>query len=85
MSLAPAVERSKGRTHEDVAVRVGLDAVRRLRENKVGQNFHPTCQVRPRPRLKIWKLDRDRHSLDYTRKVKTALKPTLASKSRPGD
>ncbi len=54
MSLALAVKRSRRRTHEDATVPISLDAVWKIGEKGIGQNFLPTSQVRPGLRLKIW-------------------------------
>ena len=59
--LAFAVQGSRWRTHEDVAVLVGLDAVGKLGELGIGENLRPSCQVEAVLRLKLRKLDGDWH------------------------
>ena len=72
MDLALAMEWSRRRTHEDVAMLVGLYAVGELSEGRVGQNLGPTSQVNPGLRGEIGKLDSDRHWGKYARIAKKA-------------
>ena len=72
MYLAFAVERSWRRTHEDVTVLVGLDAVRELCEFGIGQDPGPASEVEAGLGLEIRELDRDRHSVKIRQKWKKA-------------
>ena len=72
VNLALAMEGSRRRTHEDVAMLVGLYAVGELSEGRVGQNLGPTSQVNPGLRGEIGKLDGDRHWGKYARIAKKA-------------
>jgi len=72
VDLALTVERSRGRTHEDVTVLIGLDAIRELRQLRVNQELGPAGQVKPGLRRKVWKLDSDRHGQYYTSRRKNA-------------
>lgn len=59
--LTFAVQGSRWRTHEDVAVLVGLDAIREPGELGISENPRPSSQVEGGLGLKLGKLDRDRH------------------------
>ena len=75
--LAPTMERSRGRTHKDVAMLIGLDAIGELGKKRVGQNLGPTSQVELCLRSEIWQRDRDRHELKES--MKTASKQRVKS------
>jgi hypothetical protein len=75
--LAPTMERSRGRTHKDVAMLIGLDAIGELGKERVGQNLGPTSQVELCLRSEIWQRDRDRHELKES--MKTASKQRVKS------
>ena len=78
MNLALAMEGSRRRTHEDVAMLIGLDAVGELSEGRVGQNLGPTSQVNPGLRGEFGKLNGDRHRATYARNGKNACTRKLA-------
>ena len=61
MCLALAMEWSRGRTQEDVAILIGLDAIRKPGELLIRQNLGPTRQVEGGLRREVRKLDSDRH------------------------
>jgi len=61
LDLALAVERSWRRTHKEMAVLIGLDAIREFRELPVGQDRGPTSQVEPGLRSEVRKLYGNRH------------------------
>lgn len=67
INLALAVERSRRRTHENVTVLIGFDAIGELNEVLISQNLGPTSQVKPGLRLKIREFDSDWHGQYYTR------------------
>jgi hypothetical protein len=70
MDLALAMKRSWRRTHENVAMLIGLNAVGEPGEIRVGQNLGPTSQVNPGLRGKIREFDGDGHGGRYARKKK---------------
>jgi hypothetical protein len=70
--LALAVERSGRRAHEDVAVLVGLDAIRELGELRISKNFLPACEVKARLRFEVRELDSNRHAEKIRQKWKKA-------------
>ena len=57
--LAARVSVGRRRAHEDVTVPIGLDAVWKFREHRIGQNLAPANQVEPGLRLKIREFDSD--------------------------
>lgn len=70
--LAAPMAKSRRRGHKDMAVPIGLDAVRELRKNGISQNLSPTGQVKLGLRIKIRKLDCDWHQGKYARTAKNA-------------
>jgi hypothetical protein len=62
LALPIGVDKTWRRSHEDVSVSIGLDAVRKLRQARVRHDFCPTVQIESGLRLEIRKLDRDRHA-----------------------
>jgi len=61
MRLALAMERSRGWTHEDVAMLVSLDAVRKPGELLISQDLAPANQVEGGLRGEVWELNGKRH------------------------
>jgi hypothetical protein len=66
MDLALAMKRSWRRTHENVAMLIGLNAVGEPGEIRVGQNLGPTSQVNPGLRGEIREFDGDGHGGEDT-------------------
>ena len=65
--------RESGRgTHEDVTVPIRLHAVWESGELGIGQELGPSAQIQTRLRLKIEKLNRDRHAGKIRQKWKKA-------------
>jgi hypothetical protein len=60
--LAVPMKGSRRRTHKEVTVLIGLDAIGKLSELRVGQDLGPTSQVEPSLRSEIGKLNGDRHA-----------------------
>jgi hypothetical protein len=60
--LPVRVRKTWRRSHEEMSVPIGLDAVRELRQAWISRDFRPTIQVEPSLRLEIQELDRDRHT-----------------------
>ena len=61
MCLALAMERGRGRTHEDVAILIGLDAIRKPGELLISQTLGPARQVEGGLRTEVRTLNGDRH------------------------
>jgi hypothetical protein len=61
LNLALAMEGSGRRTHEDVTMLIGLDAMGEISESRISQNLGPTSQVNLGLRGDLGKLDGDRH------------------------
>ena len=70
--LALRVRKAWRWSHEDMAVAIGLDAVRQLRQARISRDFRPTIQVEPGLRFEIRKLDHDRHAGKIRQKWKKA-------------
>jgi hypothetical protein len=70
--LKARVTESWGRTHEDASETIGLDAIWESGELRIGEEFGPTAQIKPGLRLKIGKLDRDRHARKIRQKWEKA-------------
>ena len=68
--LAVSVKRSWRRSHKEVTVLVGLDAIGELRELGIGQDLGPTSQVELGLRSEIRKLNGDRHGTKIHQKRK---------------
>ena len=62
LALAVSVEKTWRRSHENMSMAIGLDSVRELCESRICREFSPASQVEAGLRLKIRKLDRDRHA-----------------------
>jgi hypothetical protein len=69
--LPVRVRKTWRRSHEDMSVAIGLEAVRELRQAWISHDFRPTIQVDSGLRLEIRELDRDRHRQRYPRNGKT--------------
>ena len=82
MSLALAMERSRGRTHEDVAMLISLDAIGELGENSVSQNLVPASEVKLGLRREIRKLESDWHARKYARKNSVTIPGPVTKKER---
>jgi hypothetical protein len=61
MSLAPAMNRSRRRTHKDVAMLIGLNAMWESGECGIGQHLGPTREIKLGLRIQIRQLNGDRH------------------------
>jgi len=61
MALVLGVERSRRRTHKEIAMPICLDAIREPGELGVGKNLGPASQVEAGLRSEIRKLNGDRH------------------------
>ena len=57
------------RTHDDVAVSIGLDAIGKPGKHWINQDFIPASQVELRLRSEIWQRDRDRHEVKESMKA----------------
>jgi len=68
--LAVSVKRSWRRSHKEVTVLIGLDAIGELSELRVGQDLGPTSQVELGLRSEIRKLNGDRHGTKIHQKRK---------------
>ena len=66
--LAAPMTKSWRGTHEDVAILIGLDAIGELPKFRVSQDLSPTGQVERGLRLKVRKLDSDRHRTNIRQK-----------------
>ena len=58
------------RAHKDVAMAIGLDAIRKLGENWIRQDFGPTLEIELRLRNALRELNGDRHRQKYARNEK---------------
>ena len=73
--LAVPMKRSWRRSHKEVTVLVGLDAIGELRELGIGQDLGPTTQVERGLRSEIRKLNADRHARKIHQKRKRSKRP----------
>ena len=85
VSLAPAMDRSRRRTHQEVAVLIGFDTIWEFGESGISQHFGPARGIVPGLRIQIWQLDSDRHDLRLRQKKENedlALFPPARIKAR---
>ena len=61
MSLAPAMDRSRRRTHKNVAMLIGFNAMRESGERGISQYLGPTREIKLGLRIQVRQLDGDRH------------------------
>ena len=60
--------KSRRGAHEDVAILIGLNAIVELRKFRIGHDLSPTSHVESGLRLKVRKLDSDRHIANIRQK-----------------
>jgi hypothetical protein len=70
--LAAGMAKAGWRSHDDVSVAIGLDAVRQPSQPGVLRELDPASQVEGSLRLEIRKFDADRHHVKIRRKWKSA-------------
>jgi conjugative transfer signal peptidase TraF len=70
MSLAPAMDRSRRRTHKNVAMLIGFNAMREFGERGISQYLGPTREIKLGLRFQVRQLDGDRHGLKVRQKMK---------------
>jgi hypothetical protein len=68
MSLAPAMDRSRRRTHKNVAMLIGFNAMREFGERGISQYLGPTREIKLGLRFQVRQLDGDRHGLKVRQK-----------------
>jgi len=61
MSLAPAMDRCRRGTHQDVAMLIGFNAMWECGERGISQYLGPTCEIKLGLRFKVRQLDGKRH------------------------
>ena len=70
MSLAPAMDRSRRRTHKDVAMLIGFNAIRESGEGGISQDLGPAREIKLRLRIQVRQLNGDRHDRGYAKNRK---------------
>jgi hypothetical protein len=70
VSLAPAMDRSRRRTHKDVAMLIGFNAIWESGEGGISQDLGPSREIKLRLRIQVRQLDGDSHDRGYAKKMK---------------
>jgi hypothetical protein len=70
MSLAPAMDRSRRRTHKDVAMLIGFNAIRESGDGGISQDLGPAREIKLRLRIQVRQLNGDRHDRGYAKNRK---------------